>query len=83
MPEADLDTAGQNRTGLFYAVAAFIWWPGSVFYFKAVEHISPLEVLAHRVIWTAALLVTGLGLGKRLEVQSAPRFAGSSLLVIL
>lgn len=60
-----MNATRQNRTGLFYAVAAFIWWAGSVFYFKAVEHVSPLEILAHRVIWTAALLVTGLVLSGR------------------
>jgi chloramphenicol-sensitive protein RarD len=83
MPEADLDTAGQNRTGLFYAVAAFIWWAGSVFYFKAVEHVSPLEVLAHRVIWTAALLVTGLVLsGRATELTVGFRRRRTTLAII-
>jgi len=83
MPEADLDTAGQNRTGLFYAVAAFIWWAGSVFYFKAVEHVSPLEVLAHRVIWTAALLVTGLVLsGRATELAVGFRRRRTTLAII-
>jgi chloramphenicol-sensitive protein RarD len=83
MPEADLDTAGQNRTGLFYAAAAFIWWAGSVFYFKAVEHVSPLEVLAHRVVWTSALLVTGLVLsGRATELAVGFRRRRTTLAII-
>jgi len=80
---ADLDTVRQNRAGLFYAVAAFIWWAGSVFYFKAVEHVSPLEVLAHRVVWTAALLMTGLALsGRATELAAVFRRPRTTLAIV-
>lgn len=54
---------GDGR-GLLYAVLAYGWWGLIALYFKAVSSVPPLEVLAHRVVWSAAfvaLLLTGLG----------------------
>jgi chloramphenicol-sensitive protein RarD len=48
-------------------MAAFIWWGGAVFYFKAVAHVSPQEVLAHRIIWTTLLLIALLAIQGRLR----------------
>jgi chloramphenicol-sensitive protein RarD len=45
-------------------VAAYIWWAFSVFYYKAVAHVSALEVLAHRITWSLVFLV-GLMVVKR------------------
>jgi chloramphenicol-sensitive protein RarD len=57
----------RERVGVAYGLAAFIWWGGCVFYFKAVAHISPEEVLAHRIIWTALLLIALLALQGRIR----------------
>ena len=61
----------QERIGVAYGLAAFIWWGGCVFYFKAVAHISPAEVLAHRIIWTTLLLIALLALQGRLRSAAA------------
>ena len=45
-----------TRKGMLYGLAAYGWWGLVVVYFKAVDHVSPPEVLAHRVIWSVALL---------------------------
>jgi chloramphenicol-sensitive protein RarD len=60
----------QEKVGVVYALSAFIWWGGCVFYFKAVAHVSPLEVLAHRIIWTAMLLVGLLAVRGRLRASA-------------
>lgn len=39
-----------------YGVAAYLWWGLVPVYFKAVAHVTPGEVLAHRVIWSVVLL---------------------------
>jgi chloramphenicol-sensitive protein RarD len=44
------------RTGVLYGVAAYLWWGCVPVYFKAIASVSPWEVLAHRVIWSAVLL---------------------------
>jgi chloramphenicol-sensitive protein RarD len=60
-------------SGYFLALAAFTWWGLFPMYFKAVAAASPVEVLAHRVVWSVpicALLLTVLrgwsGLGRAL-----------------
>ena len=53
--------------GIAYALAAYIWWGGIVFYFKAVAHVLPVEIIAHRAMWTAVLLVGALALSGRLK----------------
>ncbi|MEW5912945.1 MAG: EamA family transporter RarD [Thermodesulfobacteriota bacterium] len=51
-------------SGYLLALAAFTWWGLFPFYFKAVAAASPVEVLAHRVVWSVpvcALILTVLG----------------------
>lgn len=52
--------------GIYYAVAAFVMWGVVPVYFKLLESISPLEVVAHRVIWSAVLLCFVLLISKGL-----------------
>ncbi|MGH1461159.1 MAG: EamA family transporter RarD [Neptuniibacter sp.] len=42
--------------GIYYAVLAFVIWGLVPVYFKAVEHVDPLEVVSHRIIWSALFL---------------------------
>jgi len=44
------------RIGLTYGLAAFVFWGLVPIYFKAVASVSPLEVLAHRVVWSVVIL---------------------------
>lgn len=48
--------------GYLFAVAAFTIWGFFPLYFKEVTHISPLEVLANRVVWSLVLLAGLLSL---------------------
>lgn len=50
------DDRRQGISGVLFALAAFGLWGINPVYFKAVDHIPELDVLAHRVIWTVALL---------------------------
>ena len=50
--------------GLALAVMAYVLWGFLPLYMKAMEHIGPIEVVAHRVIWSvpvAGLLLIALG----------------------
>lgn len=38
--------------GASYAAAAYLLWGLFPIYFKAVGHVAPLEVLAHRMLWS-------------------------------
>ncbi|MEZ4389204.1 MAG: EamA family transporter RarD [Candidatus Krumholzibacteriia bacterium] len=44
------------RTGVAFGLAAYLWWGLCPIYFKAVAQVPPLEVLAHRIVWSLLLL---------------------------
>ena len=58
-------TPSQDTTiGVAAAIGAFVLWGLAPLYFKAVASADPLEVVAHRVVWTVLMmggLVAALG----------------------
>ena len=64
------DEEARRRTsvGVFYALAAFGFWGINPLYFKAVDHIPALEVMAHRVVWSVLLLALLVSLSRRWRV---------------
>ena len=44
--------SGDTREGFLYALFAYLLWGFLPFYMKAVSHIHPAEVVAHRVLWS-------------------------------
>ncbi len=54
----------ETRKGILLALAAYGFWGMVPLYFKAVRAVPPLEILAHRVVWSVplvALLISLLG----------------------
>ena len=45
-----------SLTGVLYGVAAYGWWGFATIYFKSVKAVPPLEIIAHRVIWSLVIL---------------------------
>jgi len=45
-------TNKSNLSGWLIGLAAFVWWGLAPIYFKAITHVSALEILAHRVAWS-------------------------------
>lgn len=60
-PEPDHEA----RLGLWAGLSAFSIWGLAPIYFKALAHVSPDEIIAHRVLWSVALLALVLWLRKR------------------
>lgn len=53
-----------ERTGLGFALGAYIFWGFMPLFFRAVDHIPAVELVAHRVIWalpTAAIVMAFMG----------------------
>ncbi|WP_370673622.1 EamA family transporter RarD [Pleomorphomonas sp. PLEO] len=77
--------AGPGRyRGFAFAFTAYLLWGFLPFYMKAVAHISPYEVVAHRVLWsvpiTAAILAAQGGFGSFLAVFKQPRMIAMGFL---
>jgi chloramphenicol-sensitive protein RarD len=51
--------------GVLFGVAAYSWWGLVPIYFKALAHVRPLEVLAHRIVWSVVVLVILVSAGRR------------------
>lgn len=60
-----------SMSGVFFALTAYLMWGVLPLYMKALAHIAPVEVIAHRVIWSvpiAVLVVAALGRWSDLRV---------------
>lgn len=69
-------TTESSLTGILYGVAAYGWWGFVAVYFKLVRTVDPLEILAHRIVWSVAvllLLITALHRWKAIASVLASR----------
>lgn len=46
-----------SPSGLLYGVAAYGFWGVVPLYFRQLQHVPPVELLAHRIVWSTVLLV--------------------------
>ena len=77
------------NSGVVYALAAYVIWGLFPLYFKALEQIPSLQILAHRMVWSLLVVAMLLAVLKRwswlkiLREQPAvlARFALSALLL--
>lgn len=68
------DSKPEAMRGFIYAMSAYVLWGFMPIYMKAVAHISAIEVVAHRVLWS--LPVAGailLFLGRTSDLKAAFR----------
>jgi chloramphenicol-sensitive protein RarD len=62
----------QTRRGVIYGFLAYLVWGFFPIYFKALHGISPLEVVAHRIVWSLLFLLILAGVtGAWKEVRAA------------
>jgi chloramphenicol-sensitive protein RarD len=57
-----------DRTGVGLALAAYGLWGIAPVYFKWLTFAGPVEVVAHRVLWSVLVLVLLVGLRGRWHV---------------
>jgi chloramphenicol-sensitive protein RarD len=50
------DEQARLRSGLLYALGAYVWWGLMPFYFRVVQEVPAWEILAHRIVWCGVLL---------------------------
>ena len=46
-----------TKQGAYFALSAYLLWGVLPIYFKAVDHVSPVEILVHRVVWSVVFLL--------------------------
>ena len=55
----------QTREGILYGLGAYFWWGLVPLYFRWLGKVSPFDILAHRIAWSAVFLVLLLTLTRR------------------
>ncbi|WP_372453582.1 EamA family transporter RarD [Mycolicibacterium goodii] len=55
-----------DRTGVLYGAGAYIWWGLCPGFFLLLLPAGPIEVVAHRIVWSAVFLILVIALARRL-----------------
>src|SRR5690625_1923739 len=45
------------RSGILFAVSAYVLWGFLPMFWKLLDDVNPMEVLAHRVIWSFLFMI--------------------------
>ncbi len=77
MAQTEIQKNIDTKQGFLYAGSAYLVWGFLPFYMKALAHIPPFEVVAHRIIWSvpvSLVILHFLGLlGGVRKALSSPR----------
>ncbi len=73
-----------SLSGFLFALTSYLLWGALPFYMKALAHVPPVEVIAHRVVWSVPIAVLVLWvLGRTGDLRAAmrsPRMLGMGAL---
>lgn len=59
------DDRSQRSAGLIFGVSAYLLWGVMPLYFKALTHVGPVEIVAHRILWSLVFLGALIALWRR------------------
>ncbi len=62
---SDPQSAPHNRGGLVYGLLAYGLWGLVPLYFKALGSVPPIQILAHRIVWSVVFLTVLLTFRRR------------------
>ena len=68
--------------GVLAMVVACVIWGASPLYYKLLDHIAPIEILAHRTLWSLVVFAGLLMLQGRIGALSSALASGRARLVI-
>ena len=60
----------QNATGIAFVLTAYILWGVLPIYWRFLEEVPPLEILAHRIVWSFAFVLVIVLVMKRKHLKS-------------
>lgn len=72
----------EAQKGILAMVAACVIWGLSPLFYKLLSHIPPIEVLAHRTVWSAVIFSLLLAFQGRLEQLAAALREVRTLLIV-
>ncbi|MFN4130846.1 MAG: EamA family transporter, partial [Paracoccaceae bacterium] len=74
MTDPSLPKNEDSLSGFFYALTAYVMWGFLPLYMKALAHVPPAEVIAHRVLWSLPIALSVIAfLGRTQDLRQALR----------
>ena len=61
MSTAAADSAARHRSGVWIAIAAYVAWGLMPLYWHLLKAVPAMQVMAHRVVWSALFVCGWLG----------------------
>ena len=68
------------RKGYGAALGAYVFWGVIPVYFKLVSALGPVEIVAHRVLWSLVLLLAIIGIGRRFALFRTHLFSRATII---
>jgi chloramphenicol-sensitive protein RarD len=69
-PTEETRQAAEHRLGIVYGLAAYLLWGAFPLFFPLLEPAAPVEILAHRIVWSLAAVAVVLAFTK--SIRSLP-----------
>ncbi|HUP64894.1 MAG TPA: EamA family transporter RarD [Thermoanaerobaculia bacterium] len=76
------EARARATTGVLFGLAAYGWWGFAAVYFKLVDAVLPLEILAHRIIWSVVVLLLIIAASGRWKAMTRLLGAPASLALL-
>ena len=77
------DDPRRQRAGLMLGVGAYLLWGVLPLYFKAIDQVAPVEIVAHRIVWSLAFLAVLVTLWRRWAAIRAAVTTGRVLITLV
>lgn len=78
--ELPRDEQSRRQTGLLFGLGAYLIWGILPIYFSSIKPAGPLEILAHRIVWSLVfcliLLLFARGYGRLWALLRTPKIVG-------
>jgi chloramphenicol-sensitive protein RarD len=82
--QADAPAQSEATRGFVFALSAYLLWGFLPLYMKMVAHIPPVEVVAHRILWSVPVAgIVLLALGRTADIKAAFRQPRTLLMAAL
>ena len=72
----------EHNKGLGAGLFCFVFWGFAPIYFKLLQHVPAINIIAHRIIWAAAFLLLFLAIRERQKLFQALKVSGKQLLIL-
>ena len=82
-PQPGKTPRSTEQVGVTAALAAYIFWGLAPIYFKWIQAVAPLEIIAHRILWSIPFLAGFLLLRDGRDFLQRMRLPPKTILVLL